>query len=95
VAVKGKLVGVITQKDFIESGALLPTFESHKGRHRASTKISAIMKTNVVAVQPSIKAIRVAKIMLSKGIGRVPVVDKAGRLIGIVDREAIARLIVK
>ncbi|MGQ9538296.1 MAG: CBS domain-containing protein [Candidatus Bathycorpusculaceae bacterium] len=95
VAVKGKLVGIITQKDLIESGALLPTFESHKGRYRASTKISALMKTNVVAVKPSIRAIRVAKVMVSKDIGRVPVVDGYGKLIGIVDREDIARLIVK
>lgn len=95
VVAKGKLMGIVTQKDLLESGALLPTFESHKGRHRASTKISTVMKTNVVAVQPSIKAIRVAKIMVSKDFGRVPVVDKDGKLIGIVDREDIARLIVK
>ncbi|MCS7124077.1 MAG: CBS domain-containing protein [Candidatus Bathyarchaeota archaeon] len=95
VVANNKLVGIVTQKDLLESGALLPTFESPKGRHKASTKISAVMKTNVVAVQPSIKAIRVAKTMVSKDIGRVPVVDKDGKLIGIVDREDIARLIIK
>ncbi|MEM2103651.1 MAG: CBS domain-containing protein [Candidatus Bathyarchaeia archaeon] len=90
-----RLVGIVTQKDLFESGALLPTFESPKGRHRASTRISAVMKTNVVAVQPFIRAIRIAKIMVSKDFGRVPVVDKEGKLIGIVDREDIVRLIVK
>lgn len=95
VVAKDKLVGIVTQKDLLESGALLPTFESQKGRHRSPTKISAVMKTNVIAVQPSIKAIRVAKIMVSKDIGRIPVVDKDGKLIGIVDREDIAKLIVK
>jgi len=95
VVVKDKLVGIVTQKDLLESGALLPTFESHKGRYRSPTKISAVMKTNVIAVQPSIKAIRVAKVMVSKDIGCVPVVDKDGKLIGIVDREDIAKLIVK
>lgn len=95
VVAKDKLVGIVTQKDLLESGALLPTFESHKGRHRASAKISAVMKTNVIAVQPQIKAIRVAKIMVSRDIGRVPVVDRDGRLIGMVDREDIAKLIVK
>ncbi|MEM2336023.1 MAG: CBS domain-containing protein [Candidatus Bathyarchaeia archaeon] len=95
VVTKNKLVGIVTQKDLLESGALMPTFESHKGRFKASTKISAIMKSNVITVQPSIKAIRVAKVMVSKDIGRVPVVDEEGRLIGIVDREDIARLIIK
>jgi CBS domain-containing protein len=33
--------------------------------------------------------------MVSKDIGRVPVIDKDGRLIGIVDREDIAKLIIK
>jgi CBS domain-containing protein len=33
--------------------------------------------------------------MVSKDIGRVPVRDKGGRLVGIVDREDIVRLVVK
>ncbi|MEM3622318.1 MAG: CBS domain-containing protein [Candidatus Bathyarchaeia archaeon] len=90
-----RLVGIVTQKDLIQSGALLPTFESKKGRFRGSSKISSIMNTQVIAVEPSIRAIRVAKIMVSKDIGRVPVVDKDSRLIGIVDREDIAKIIVK
>ncbi|MGC8997955.1 MAG: CBS domain-containing protein [Candidatus Bathyarchaeia archaeon] len=95
VVVKDKLVGIVTQKDLLESGTLMPTFEAHKGRFRAPTKISAVMETNVIAVQPSVKAIRVAKVMVSKDIGRVPVIDKDGKLMGIVDREDIARLIIK
>jgi CBS-domain-containing membrane protein len=92
---KGKLVGIVTQKDLLETGALLPTFESKKGRFRTSTKISSIMKTQVIAVQPKIKAIRVAKVMTSKDIGRVPIVSEEGKLIGIVDREDIVKLVVK
>ena len=91
---KDRLVGIVTQKDLLESGAALPTFESAKGRFRASSKISSVMQTEVIAVEPSIKAIRVAKIMAFKNIGRVPVKDKEGRLIGIVDREDVARLLI-
>jgi len=89
----GKLVGIVTHKDLLQSGAFLPTFESQK--IRGSPKISSVMKTEVVAVEPSVKAIRVAKVMVSKDIGRVPVKDKDGRLLGIVDREDIVRLTVK
>jgi len=95
VVKNGKLVGIITQKDLLESGALLPAFESTKGRFRASPKVSSVMKTNLVAVAPSTKAIKIAKVMISKDIGRVPVKDENGKLIGIVDREDIARLVVK
>jgi len=94
VVKKDRLVGIVTQKDLLESGAIWPTFESAKGRFRASSKISSIMQTQVIALEPSIKVIRVAKIMVSKDIGRVPVIDENGRLIGIVDREDIARLLV-
>lgn len=89
----GKLLGIITQKDLLESGATMPTFESAKGRFRASSKVSSIMKTEVTAVKPSIKIIEVAKVMISRDIGRVPVIDDGGKLIGIVDREDVARLL--
>jgi len=95
VVKKDRLVGIVTQKDLLESGAALPTFESAKGRFRASSKISSIMKTGVIAVEPSIKAIRVAKIMAFENVGRIPVKDEKGRLIGIVDREDVARLLVR
>jgi CBS domain-containing protein len=95
VTQKNKLVGMITQKDLIQSGRVFPTFESAKGRFRASPKISSIMKTDVLAVEPSTKVIRVAKIMVFNNIGRVPVKDEKDMLVGIVDREDIARLLVK
>jgi CBS domain-containing protein len=91
----GKLVGIVTQKDLLERGAMLPAFESTKGRFRASPKVSSIMKTNVVAVVPTTKIIKVARVMVSKDIGRVPVRDKDGRLIGMVDREDIARAVTR
>jgi CBS domain-containing protein len=91
----GKLVGIVTQKDLLESGASRPTFESEKGRFRSSSKVCSIMKTEVAAVEPSTKMIRVAKVMISKNIGRVPVKDEKGNLIGIVDREDVAKMLFK
>jgi len=95
VVKNGKLVGIVTQKDLLESGAMLPTFESKKGRFRDSPKISSVMNTNVVSVEPSTKVIRVARVMVTKNVGRIPVGDKNGKLLGIVDREDVARLVVR
>jgi CBS-domain-containing membrane protein len=95
VTQKNKLVGMITQKDLLENERVFPTFESAKGRFRASSKVSSVMKTEVLAVEPSTKVIRVAKIMVFSNIGRVPVKDGKGMLVGIVDREDVARLLVK
>jgi CBS domain-containing protein len=91
----GRLVGIVTHKDLLQSGAIMPTFESEKGRFRASSRISSVMNTDVIAVEPSTKAIRVAKVMVQRDIGRVPIKDKNARLIGMVDREDIVRLTVK
>jgi CBS domain-containing protein len=95
VVKNGRLVGMVTQKDLLESGSVLPTFEAQKGRFQASSKISSIMKTGVTAVKPSTKMIQVAKVMVSKDVGRVPVEDGNGKLVGIVDREDVARMLVK
>lgn len=95
VVKNGRLVGMVTQKDLLESGSVLPTFEAQKGRFQASSKISSIMKTGVTAVKPSTKMIQVAKVIVSKDVGRVPVEDDNGKLVGIVDREDVARMLVK
>ena len=95
VVKNGKLVGIVTQKDLLESGAMWPTFESAKGRFRASSKISSIMKTEIMAIRPSTKVGDVARIIISKDIGRIPVKDDTGRLLGIIDREDVARLLIK
>jgi len=91
----GKLVGMVTQKDLLESGAALPGFEGTKGRFRSSPKVSSIMKTNMVAVPPETKAIKIAKAMITQNVGRVPVKDRNGKLVGIIDREDIIRLFVR
>jgi len=95
VVKKDKLVGIITQKDLLESRTTLPTFESKKGRFRASSTISSIMNTTVIAAKPSTRISEVAKLMISKNIGRIPIKDSNGRLIGIVDREDVAKQLVK
>lgn len=94
VVKKDKLVGIVTQKDLLESRAILPTFESTKGRFRASSKISSIMKTSVITVKPYAKVSEAAELMISRNIGRIPVKNDKGKLVGIIDREDVARLLV-
>jgi len=94
VTKKNKLIGIVTQQDLLRRGRNFPEFEANKGRHRAPSKISDLMTTGIVTVQPSVKVIRVAKIMVSKDIGRIPVTDDKGNLIGIIDREDVANLII-
>jgi len=91
VVKKGRLIGIITEKDLLDSGAIFPAFEATKGRFKSPPKIMSVMKTNVVSLKPTSTVEEAAKIMLEKNFGRIPVVDEKGKLVGIVDREDIVR----
>jgi len=95
VVKKGKPVGIVTQQNLLESGALLPEFEAKKGRFNTATKISSVMKTPVVLLKPTNTVRDAAVLMLEKNIGRVPIVDDKGKLLGIVDREDIVKTLIK
>lgn len=88
-----KLVGIVTQQDMLHSGASFPAFESKKGRFKSPSKISSLMKTSLVSLKPTATVREAAELMLEKNIGRIPIVDEKTNLVGIVDREDIAKLI--
>jgi len=91
VVKKGKLVGIVTQKDLLDTRAVFPSFEAKKGRFKAPSKISSVMKTSVASLKPTATVKEAADLMLRKNIGRVPIVDEKGKLIGMVDREDITK----
>ena len=95
VVVKGKPVGMVTQQNLLESGAIFPAFESKKGRFQSPSAISTIMKTPVALLKPNNTIGDAVKVMLEKDIGRVPIVDDKGLLVGIVDREDVLKPLVR
>jgi len=88
-----RLVGIVTQQDMLSSGASFPAFESKKGRFKSPSKISSIMKTSIVSLKSIATIQEAAELMLEKNIGRIPIVDEKNNLVGIVDREDIARIL--
>ncbi|MEA2089838.1 MAG: CBS domain-containing protein [Thermoproteota archaeon] len=92
VVKKNKLVGVVTQKDLLDSGAVFPVFEAKKGRFKAPSKVSSVMKTPAISLQSTDTIKEAAELMLRKNFGRIPIVDGKDKLIGIVDREDIVNV---
>jgi CBS domain-containing protein len=88
-----KLVGIVTQQDMLSSGASFPAFESDKGRFRSPSRISSIMKIPVISLKSTATVREAAELMLKKDIGRIPIVDEKTNLVGIVDREDIAKIL--
>jgi len=95
VVERGKPVGIVTQQNLLERGGVFPGFEAKKGRFKAPSKISFVMKTPVVSLKPDDSVRDAALLMLERNIGRVPIVDDKGILVGIVDREDVAKALIK
>jgi len=95
VVSNGKLKGIVSDrniKDFSPSEATsLDIFELHY--LLSKTRISRIMKSNVVTTSPDAPVEKSAMLMLDNNIGCLPVIDK-GRLCGIISDRDIFRVLV-
>ena len=71
-----KLVGIISRRDF------------RKARKESQLKapVKAFMSTNIQTITPGKSPVEAARTMVKHDIGRLPVVDNDGKMIGIVTR---------
>jgi CBS domain-containing protein len=86
-----KLVGIVTERDLLESGAFFPAFESKKGRFKSPAKIFSVMHMPVTTLKEATSLRETARLMLEKNFGRLPIVDEKGTLLGIVDRKDVVK----
>lgn len=92
VVKKNKLIGIITQKDLLDSGSIKLSFEASKGQFKAPPKVVSIMKTPAITLHPDSTILEAAQLMLKRDFGRMPIKEKEDRLVGIVDREDIVKV---
>jgi CBS domain-containing protein len=96
---KGKLIGMITRKDIIDSGHIRINRESDD--MHPSIKVEKVMKTPPIVVTPKSSVQEAAELIIKYDIGRLPVVEnpvyiknepnraKLANLLGIISREDI------
>jgi len=82
----GRLVGVITEKD------LLNTALGGGARNR---KVAEAMSRHLIAFGPDADVDKLAMVVSERGVRRVPVVDDQGRVLGVVARRDIVRIILE
>jgi len=95
---EGKVVGMVSDNDLLERGGIRVTLslkraadpdfvqELHKSLIGPGRKVSEVMTREVVTVAPETVLGKAAKLMVEKHLKRLPVVDKAGKLVGILGR---------
>ncbi len=85
---KGKVIGMITRSDIIKEGSVRLSKES--GRTKV-VPVKRAIKTPAITTTVNSKIEDATKIMTESGIIRLPITDKEGHLLGIVDVEDILR----
>jgi CBS domain-containing protein len=77
------LIGVVTDRDLVIRGMAQDVKPS-------SVQVSECMSTNVIAVPPDAPVEGAMEIMAREQIGRLPVIDADGKLIGVVTLSSLA-----
>lgn len=104
-----KLVGMFTEKDIIRY--ILPGYVGQVGSFiyqenpkaiknkvnelLSESKVSDVMRRDVITVGPDAPLSEVARIILTEKIRRLPVVDNEARVIGIIARQDIVKAFIK
>ncbi len=85
VVSKGRLVGIVTKSDLL----------SVPERERTTKKVYQVMTPNPVTIRPENTLGEALRIMWTKGVGRLPVVDRGDpkKLLGIIARADLGRAI--
>ncbi|MEN3047298.1 MAG: CBS domain-containing protein [Candidatus Caldarchaeales archaeon] len=74
---EGKLVGIVTERDLVVR--VLAT-----GLDHTNTRVRDVMSYPIIAVSPETTLEDAVMLMVNNGFRRLPVIDKEGRLLGMV-----------
>ncbi|MEJ2658912.1 MAG: CBS domain-containing protein, partial [Desulfobacterales bacterium] len=93
---KGKLVGIITDRDIKRSSASdATTLEIHELLYLISKiKIKEIMTKNPITVPPDYTIEETAEVLLKHKISGVPVADHYGLVVGVITQNDIFRTLI-
>jgi CBS-domain-containing membrane protein len=98
------VVGVVSEADLLLRAGqpeghgirdiLDPRRKARRGRATGRTALQ-LMTSPAITVRPEASVREAARIMTERGVKRLPVVDEAGRLVGIVSRADLIKLFVR
>ena len=101
VVEKGKVIGIVSDRDLYKAlgpksnSKSIETAEGTTALHVIPQKVQHIMRRGVLTVNPDTYASEAAAIMADNKVGALPVVDKNGKLVGIISATDILRVFAK
>jgi CBS domain-containing protein len=97
----GSLVGIVTEADFVATEAdrrrkrpagLLRFLFKEAEIPSQERLVGDVMSTDLITLGPEADHAEAARLMQTEGVKRIPVVDEAGRIVGLVSRSDILRV---
>ena len=85
IVAKNKIVGILTERDIVSKVVA----ENKSPREITAGKI---MSPKIITAEPDNSIMDIAKLMSANNVGRIPVVDKKGNLVGIVTETDITKI---
>ncbi|MDH6136855.1 CBS domain-containing protein [Kitasatospora sp. MAA4] len=97
-------LGMVSEADLLRNEAIQPDPEGHLAGYRLSPHeraraeaetAGALMSSPAVTARPDWSLVETARVMDRKRVKRLPVVDEAGRLVGIVSRSDLLQVFLR
>jgi len=100
----GKLIGMFTEKEVL--AFILPSYIEHVGRfvyaenpkgtkrklaELKKIKVTHLMRKEMITINEEVTLCEAARVMLIQKARRLPVLDKTGKVIGIIAREDVLK----
>ena len=85
---KGRLVGIVTQHDLLKRGYTRIELEASSGPLKGP-RVREAMNPSPIYAYPWTSLLEIARVMVDKDVGRIPIVDAGKILVGIIDREDV------
>jgi CBS domain-containing protein len=94
----GRVVGVITRRDLLVP-TLLDNLADAQAPGRltrlAGLRVSDLMSSEPVTAPPDCSLVQAVRTMIRHGVNRLPVVDQAGRPLGVLTRDDVLRAVAR